>query len=226
MTTPVYIVVLFVAALTGLGACSHQAPLLSLQPRGTLTAADYEEVLADWTREDRLYDGLDSQLFVYSTFHSPEFRKTFLLRHPNVYGRGSEAASRLALTQLDGVEAIEFFFSAFTSDIKWNDFDREDSIWRVVLKSDESDAVDGQISRVKPTANLRVIYPYISDFSRTYVVRFPRTDAAGTPVISSMSKEIELLFLSALGRVKLHWKLMPIVAMSQRPLKPHAVFGF
>ena len=54
--------------------------------------------------------------------------KTFLLRHPDVYGRGSETARRLALTLPDADEDIEFFFSAFTTDIKWNDFDEDDSI--------------------------------------------------------------------------------------------------
>jgi len=208
----------YLLALLGFGfACSHQTTTLSLQPRTTLSAENYPEVLANWTREDRLYDGLDSKLFVHSTFHSPEFRKTFLMRHPDVYGRGSETARRLALTHLDGVEAIEFFFSAFTSDVKWNDFDQEDSIWRVVLRSNESEPVDGEISRVKTTANLRAIYPYITDFARTYVVRFPRTDTAGTPVVSSTSHQIELKFLSALGGAKLLWRLKPVQAVSRRP---------
>jgi hypothetical protein len=201
-------------AVMGTG-CLHHAPILSLQPRALITPDSYEQILADWTREDRLYDGLESKLFVHATFHSPEFRKNFLLRHPDVYGRGSETARRLALTLPDAVEEIEFFFSAFTSDIKWNDFDQEDSIWRVILQGTNSEAVDGQVSRIKTTANLRAIYPFVTDFARTYVVRFPRTDAGGRPVISSASHEIGLQFLSALGGAKLIWKLKPIAGSAQ-----------
>ena len=203
-----------------LSGCAHHAPALSLQPRTAMTENDYERVLKDWTREDRLYDGLESKLFVHATFHSPEFRKCFLLRHPDVYGRGSETARRLALTLPDGDEDIEFFFSAFTTDIKWNDFDQDDSIWRVELKSNHSESVDGEVTRVKTTANLRAIYPFISDFSRTYVVRFPRTDASGKPVLSSSSEEIELHFRSALGGAKLMWKLIPVATGQREPLPP------
>ena len=213
MKLKLILIPMMAAAFSG---CKHQEPVLSLQPRGTATADNYDEVLTDWTREERVYDGLESKLFVHATFHSPEFRKTFLLRHPDVYGRGSETARRLALTLPDAVEEIEFFFSAFTTDIKWNDFDQDDSIWRVVLKGDDSEPVDGQVARVKTTANLRAIYPFITDFSRTYVVRFPRTDASGRPVLSSASKSIDLQFLSALGVAKLVWKLQPL-ASSLRP---------
>jgi len=209
---------IFILNLLCIAGCVAPRAILSLQPRSTIGSDDYERILDDWTREDRLYDGLDSKLFVHSTFHSPEFRKTFLLRHPDVYGRGSETARRLALTLPDGVEEIEFFFSAFTSDVKWNDFDQEDSIWRVVLKGDETEPVDGQVSRVKTTANLRAIYPFITDFSRTYVVRFPRTDAGGMPVISSSSRSIELRFLSALGTAELVWALKPLAPRSTRQL--------
>ncbi|MEE2902921.1 MAG: hypothetical protein VYC39_11355 [Myxococcota bacterium] len=206
--------------VTAIAGCAHTDPALSLQPRTSMKASDYEKVLEDWTREDRLYDGLESKLFVHATFHSPEFRKTFLLRHPDVYGRGSETARRLALTLPDAGEDIEFFFSAFTTDIRWNDFDQVDSIWRVELKSNHSESVDGEVTRVKTTANLRAIYPFITDFSRTYVVRFPRTDASGKPVLASSSEEIELHFRSALGGAKLMWKLIPVATGRREPFPP------
>ena len=69
--------VLLVVLLALSAGCAHHQPALSLQPRTSMTANDYEKVLEDWTREDR-HDGLESKLFVHATFHSPEFRKDFL----------------------------------------------------------------------------------------------------------------------------------------------------
>lgn len=202
--------VLATVVLGVLGACAAPQKPISLVARDDIKPEDYDVILDQWTREDRVYQGLESKLFVFSTFHSPEFRKVFLLRHPDVYGPGSEVARRLALTAPEADEAIEFFFSASTTDAKWNDFEKENSIWRVTLTGDDGHPVDGKVVRLKTTANLRVMYPYITDFARTYAVRFPRTDAEGAPVISSATKQLKLQFASALGRARLVWDLVPV----------------
>ncbi|MCK6551294.1 hypothetical protein L6R52_35995 [Myxococcota bacterium] len=198
-----------VAVLALLGACATEQYPLTLQPTRDVRADDYERVLERWTRKDEVYDGLDSKLFVWVTFHSPEFRRAFLLRHVDVYGPGSEEASRLLLTSPEAEEHLEFFFSASTGSPTWNDFDKESSIWRVTLEGEDHERVDGKVERVKATANLRVIYPYITDFSRTYAVRFPRTTPSGRPVISASSKVFTLRMSSALGTAKLEWRLEP-----------------
>ena len=121
--------------------------------------------------------------------------------------KGEKLPYPLAVTD----EAIEFFFSAATNDHRWNDFDEDDSIWRVTLTGDGGEPVDGKVIRIRTTANVRVIYPYISDFARTYAARFPRTDRNGRPVISSASTGFELKFVSALGEAQLRWALAPTV---------------
>lgn len=198
------------AIFSTLGACAHeQGEVLSLQPRRDLDASDYASVLGAWTREEEIYDKLDSILFVSSTFYSPEFRRAFLLRHPDVYGPGSEEASRLLLTSPDAEVFHEFFFSAATSDMRWNDFDKKASIWRVTLQSGDSERVDGEVKRVKTTANLQVIFPYITPFSRTYRVRFPLSTVAGDALITGRTERITLRFTSALGEAELVWRLSP-----------------
>lgn len=198
-------------ALLTCGSCASEQRPLSLQPPEDINSESYEEVLQKWTRSDKVYrDGLDSILFVHATFHSPEFRKAFLLRHPDVYGRGSEAARRLALISEGAEESLEFFFSATTSEMAWNDFDKPDSIWRVTLSSDHAESVDGTVVRLRTTANLRVIYPYISDFARTYAVRFPLSTVTGEPLVAAYTKKFTLRFSSALGAANLEWDLVPL----------------
>ncbi len=210
MSAPLRRLALALALSAAVGACKGQTPLVSLQPSPDLSVEDYEDVLGRWTRKDKVYDKLESKLFVHATFHSPEFRRAFLLRHPEVYGRGSEVARMLALTAPEADEALEFFVSAFTTDMRWNDFDEEDSIWRVTLIGESGEPVDGEVRRLKTTANLRVIYPFITDFARTYSVRFPRTDPSGRPVLSSRSEGMKLRFVSAVGQATLTWRLRPI----------------
>src|SRR5688572_791877 len=131
-------------ALWAAGCVTARQEQLTLQPTGGVRAEDYNEILKRWTRDDEVYDGLDSKLFVSATFHSPEFRRAFAMRHTDVYGQGSEEAGRLLLTSPEAEEHLEFFFSASTSSPQWNDFDKENSIWRVTLEGEGNEKVDGK----------------------------------------------------------------------------------
>lgn len=196
---------LLAAAL--LAGCATQRPL-RLNSNQALGADDYEEVLQAWTRNDEIYHDLGSVLFGHATFHSSELRRAFLMRHPNVYGPGSEEAARLALTSLDAEPGLEFFLSAATTDPVWNDLDRADSIWRVTLQIDEDPPIDADVSRVKTSANLRIIYPFISDFAKTYRVHFPAA-IDGKAVLTPKTRNLRLRIISALGTATMHWQLTP-----------------
>ena len=199
---------LFLALLTA--GCAGP-DRLSLQPRGGLTPDDYDDVLDDWTREDKLYNLLDSLMFVFATFHSPEFRKAFLLRHADVYGPGSEMASHLTLADPEAEQYHEFFLSISTSRIEWNDLDKnKDSIWSVTLVgTDPQDTVAGTVERIRTTANIRAIYPFVTDYARTYRVRFPLTTVSGKPILSNSTEQITLRIASALGACEMTWYFEP-----------------
>jgi hypothetical protein len=198
------------AALIGVAFACASSDRLSLTPRVSLTSDDYDDILEDWTRKDEIYDALDSVLFVFVTFHSPEFRKAFILRHPDVYGPGSDEASRIALTNPTAELYHEFFISASTNDVTWNDLDKnEKSIWRVTLIGDGDEVVEGTVEKVKTTANIREIYPHITDFAKTYRVRFPLTGVSGKPIITSHTSHFTLRIASALGAAEMSWDLRP-----------------
>jgi hypothetical protein len=197
-----------VALLCALSGCAGAPEVFEpLLPSPQLTAQDYEELLARWTRRVEVYDRLDTVFFAHATFHAPAFRRAFMLRHLNVYGPGSEEAGRLTLTRPEAEESLEFFFSVSMPSDRWNDFDRPGSIWRVTLVSDTGEPVDAKVERVKVNANLRVIYPYISDFARTYSLRFPLHTASGAPVIGEATRQLTLRIQSALGVGTMVWKI-------------------
>lgn len=192
--------------LAGFASGCAAAPPLVLNSNRTLGADDYDAVLQAWTRSDEVYHDLDRILFSHATFHSSEVRRAFGLKHPNVYGPGSEEAARLALTAMDSEDWHQFFLSASTGDPSWNDFDRDDSIWRITLQVDQGPVVDGQVDRVKTSANLRIIYPFVTDYAKTYRVRFPLA-TEGEALLTPKSRIIRMSIISALGMATLEWRL-------------------
>lgn len=197
------------SAVFVVGGCASQPPVVQLAPTDGITAKDYGDVLERWTRKDVIFDGLFSIMYLHASFHAPELRKAFLLRFPESYGRGSEEASRLTLSNPEAEAHWEFFLSASTPHQRHNDLARDDSIWRVTLSADDGPEVEAKVRRVALNANLRVFYPYLTPFASGYGLEFPLTTLEGTPVIGPMTTKVVLRVSSALGASELVWELDP-----------------
>ena len=206
------IALLAAGILLGMASCAAPAPLLSLQPERTLESEDYEATLKRWTRKDDVFDGLFSVMFAHATFHSPEFRRAFLERFPEFYGRGSEEGQRLTLADPEAETHWAFFLAVSTSNQRWNDLARSDSIWRVTLQSDEGPEVEAKVSPIGLDYNIRIFYPYLTPFSSGYRLEFPLTNLEGRPIIHNRTRTIRLRISSALGAAELIWEFEPMVS--------------
>tara|TARA_Y100000589_G_scaffold268255_1_gene259974 strand:+ start:238 stop:825 length:588 start_codon:yes stop_codon:yes gene_type:complete len=169
-------------------------------------------VLKTWTRSAKIYQGLDSKMFVTATFHSPEFRRVFALAFPEIYGHGGNITRRELVDLTHDIEQyLTFFVSAYTADRKWNDLAKPDSIWRLSLEGDDDVSVSPtEIIPVKIDANLQAVYPYIGRFDKAYLVRFKLADPMNRLVIKSSSDHFKLKVVSALGKANLQWLLEPV----------------
>ena len=197
----------------GLGACAAQIPRGVLHgPSRVLEPKDYDMVLKTWTRSAKIYQGLDSKMFVTATFHSPEFRRVFALAFPEIYGHGGNITRRELVDLTHDIEQyLTFFVSAYTADRKWNDLAKPDSIWRLSLEGDDDVSVSPtEIIPVKIDANLKAVYPYIGRFDKAYLVRFKLADPMNRLVIKSSSDHFKLKVVSALGKANLKWLLEPV----------------
>ena len=181
----------------------------AIQP--DITADKYQLILETWTRSDKIYNSLDERLFITATYHSPEFRKAFAIAFPEIYGHGGTVTRRELVDLTGNVEHYHtFFVAAYTPNIKWNDLDKDDSIWRLALLGENNVEVQPEkIVRVKVDENLKIVYPYIGRFDAIYLIRFPLIDELGKPVIRPDSNHFRLRIVSALGTAEPTWKLSP-----------------
>ena len=202
-------------------ACTKPTPPLAgrYDASGTdVQAEQYPHVLASWTRDNRLYNGLENKVFVTSVFMTPELRAAVRTAYPDVVGHGGPV-TRDELAAAPGDDLV-FFVTMYTADRKWNDLQTPTSIWKVTLKG-AAEVVPRSIVRVRADENLRTVFPFIGRYDETYVVRFPAGD--GT-VIASATDEVTLRLASGLGETSLAWRLArgnhPVPTTGEPPMAP------
>ena len=196
--------------LSSTGCARRQAALYG--PETDISAGDYGAILKTWTQEDKLYRGLDNMLFVTATFHSPELRRAFAEAFPAIYGHGGEITRRELVDLTDNIERFHtFFLAVYTPEVKWNDLDHDDSIWRLTL---HGAVMVGpyEVTSVSIDENLRIVYPHLSRFDAAYLVRFPLADPNGEVVLPPETRQFSLRVSSALGTAEVKWALKPAPA--------------
>ncbi|MFO0724685.1 MAG: hypothetical protein U1E65_12960 [Myxococcota bacterium] len=200
----------FLCLVVGCAVAPRKDPV-SFQPRSSITADDYEDILEAWTRSDRVYKEVGSVLHVYATLRSPELDLAQAARSKRVYGAGGDRIGDRfdSLCRSSSVTAggLQFFFAATTGVSRWNDFENRNSIWRVTVENDAGTRVAGVVHKVKVDANLRAVYPYVTDLTKAFVVEFPPADHEGKPLHAPETHQLVLRFTSGLAEIPLYWDL-------------------
>lgn len=196
-----------------LAGCGGSAPIVSLNPPAKrLRADDYVEQLQRWTRNQKIINltRLDTPLRVHATFFSPEFVNAYVARHEELFKiPGRERDAMLNGYALAFKEHFTFVVFAATTDRKWNDLHKKDSIWRVALVNDMRQQVaPTDVKRqLTITETTRVLFPQVEPFYLMYTLRFPRLQEDGRPLVGASTRSLTLRFAGPLGKTELVWRL-------------------
>lgn len=194
----------FAVALVVSGCASSAHEPVRLGPASApLSADDYEDVLARWSREEKVFQGLQSILFARATMLAPEMKQALAAKYPEASTAGDPDYVKVVTSD----EGWQFFFAPSVSSAKWNDFHRDNSIWTISLRVDDAEPVAPVIDKVRIDANLKIIYPYLNPYSNGYTLVFPTTREDGTPTIPDSSQKVVLRVASALGASEMTWAL-------------------
>lgn len=171
----------------------------------------YEEELLRWTRGERIYyNKLDRIMFVYATYLSPEFRQEFKDQYIRFFGMNPEKVDTdLEMIATSTGQGHEFVLFADTPENGWNNLDERDSVWRVGLwgGAQQSGIDPAVIRRFHDRGpNIQAFFPFMNDFGRAYLVRFPTQQTNGEPVSGSDS-DLSIKVSSALGTAVMSWKV-------------------
>lgn len=190
----------------GIG-CAASGPIVSLSPTKTEYATnDYDAISRRWTRSGQLLKELDTKLSIHATLFSPDFLAAYLPYYAALFELSSSQKHAL-YAEMTRPGHYEFVVVSDTHDYRQNDFDRDDSIWRLFLVNDREQRVSPiEIKQEKPIREtMRQLFPSISPFSKVYRVSFPQTLPDGTPLVRDRSSHLALRVVGALGNVELRW---------------------
>ena len=201
---PIIFLLLLVLAVTVSG-CSKKA----VKPEEA--RPEYARVLDKETRSAKIYQGLDGILYITATYKTMEFRQAYVELYVKGYQVGE--AYRAALQEREKEESEkynEIFFTAYTPEARWNDFDRHDSVWRLYLEDDSgSRLIPVSIKKIDASDPLiREFFPYFDPWSSGYVARFPKYSETGTePIPGEKTAYLKLIVTGILGKGEIEWRL-------------------
>ncbi len=197
---------LFAASLL-LWSCARPIPVGDPSARFYLKSArPLENTISRWTRTQKLYRDFETIVILDALFRHPEVREAMAERLASSQGLTQEKAGALKKKEAkEAQEELEFILAVYTGEVEWNDFHREDSIWRLFLEDEGGRRVEPtsirRLELFQKASPLLSIYRFVTPWKETYSVRFPRKG-----LTLAKGKGIKLIITSLLGKVELSWK--------------------
>ena len=190
---------LFAVAIFALATSCRSLPFPDPQLQG-----EYGKALKKWTRTVALYSGLETRAFVRVVYLSPDFIEAQAKEISRMRAEPPDQAAATLQRMREADKAPTFFAIAFMPDRSGNDWNMPKSVWRLALNMGEGEKPPASVERIEPPydAEMRVLYPYLDDYSIAYVMHFPELQPGPfTPT------EATLIAAGALGQMKFHWRL-------------------
>lgn len=197
----------------GVAGCTSRSSMVNIAPTNhQYGQGAYTRVFTHWTRHAKIIklERLDTTIRVHSTCLSPDFIAAYVARYEHLFKLPRRERNRISKEMNDTwKESYAFTVAAATTDHRWNDFDKKQSIWRIALINDlQQQVAPMEITAEKiNTVTIKEMFPYVQDFYRFYRIRFPRKLSDGTELIRKDTRYIAIRFAGPLGKTELVWRL-------------------
>ena len=171
----------------------------------------YYQTVNQWTKDTKIFKNLEGRLYIYATYKSFTYRRAYVDEYAKRYGLDEDFKNILMERELEMAGMYnEFFIAAFTPAAEWNDFEKDESIWKLYLTDKTGVRLQpAEIEKIDSNAPLyREFFPYLDPWSYGYIVKFPRYGPKGEgPVGEKESEFLKLTVTGLMGRGELIWPL-------------------
>ncbi len=175
-----------------------------------MPAPPYGDILGRWTREASAYGGLDLRLAVFASYRSWPLRTAYIREYAERYQLDGDTADRLLADERARYEETEeFFLAVSTPNVKWNDLEKERSVWRIYLENDRGERTAPlKIRRLdEKDPVIRGFYPFMTPWSYGYIVSFPKYTADSDTALLEDISSFKLIITGVLGKAEVEWDM-------------------
>ena len=162
---------------------------------------NYPQAIEKYTREARIYRGLELELLANATYKSSDFRRAYLQEYSRVYKLDEAQVQAIRQKETEAAQNIdEFMIATYVPDKQWDDFDRKNPSWKIYLvQCDGSRIQPVAIQKNKVDASMRHFFPYINPWKSMYTVRFPK------PSAGKENPSMRLIVTGLRGNIQMEW---------------------
>lgn len=166
----------------------------------------YDKILDDVkqnVRTEKVYRDLDTILIADVFYYDQRIKRDFVAA---IRGAGRVDAEQsdkmLAESQANEQKEVEFLAGVYTGDKRWNDLEKKNSMWKVVLQ-----APDGRWIAPLSIEKLKLdkmqdawLFPFLTEWKFIYRITFPKQEMAG-------AANYTLRFTSVVGEAAFTWDI-------------------
>lgn len=167
----------------------------------------YVDARDDWTRNDTVYEAMESRLFVDATLKSEPFRRQYVREYTRIFSLTEDQATLMLEAELEELADHHVVMAAvFVADRDWEQLHPKHGIWDVRLQNDDGGWLRPTEVKKLDTDNptWKRLFPYIDPHDVFFELRFNRVLDDGKPLAVS-GKPLHLIIAGAPAQVKLTW---------------------
>jgi len=167
----------WVAAVTAglISGCGGGVPTVEHTSGYATAGTEYGQLLPRYTRKAELYEGFDTVAKGIATWRAPELQRAAVATSVKRYQLDAAAAAQLWETQeLQEHTAREFHLALYMPEKQLNDLEAAGTLWRTYLELPDGSRLEPlDVTVVRKTDKSSVEYPYVTPWTREYLLRFP-----------------------------------------------------
>jgi len=186
--------------------CGHLEGYLNIMKDESISK-EYLNVLNLWTRDETVYSQFETRVHIVATYKNREFNKAYISEYSRIHSltEPERGEREQVLTDISS-DFTEFLFYAYTPEKEPNDFDRQNSIWKIFLLNEKGNRMyPVEVRKIKKiTPIIEEFYPYVK---RYYGMFYSLKFQSVPPPEEGSARHLRLVFASVLGRVELEWKM-------------------
>lgn len=159
----------------------------------------------DWSRHEKLYQGLDMALDAWVLYENLNVRKAFVEDYCKLYMIDEAKKEGMWTKELANNEKYIAFTVIISADYdEWADLLGENGMWKVYLSTGKNTLLEPiEVKGESWSESLKRFYPSLSHWNKIFRIRFLKDELNLAPGRKDIF--LKLIFTGPLGRLELRW---------------------